>query len=145
MLAALPVPASPADDVPFPPGVSDFYPPSLVEGGGLWLTKFTLAVWVAVALVMVFFLLAYRKPKLVPGRGQWLAESIYGFTRENIAREMIGHEGVKFAPYLTVLLCFLLLTNIFGILPFVQFSPNAHIAFPAIFAVISYVIFNYVG
>jgi F-type H+-transporting ATPase subunit a len=38
-----------------------------------------------------------------------------------------------------------LLTNLFGVLPFVQISPNSHIAFPVIFALISYVIFNYVG
>jgi F-type H+-transporting ATPase subunit a len=133
------------DDLPFPPKVEDFYPPSLVNGTGYWLTKFTVLTWAAVAVLIIFFLLAYRKPKIVPTRMQWLAESIYGFTRENIAKEMIGHEGVRFAPYLTTLLCFLLITNIFGILPFIQISPNAHIAFPVIFAVISYVIFNYVG
>ena len=33
----------------------------------------------------------------------------------------------------------------FGIIPFVQISPNSHIAFPAMLAVISYVLFNYVG
>ncbi len=94
---------------------------------------------------MVFFLMAYRNPKLVPTKAQWIAESIYGFTRENIAKEMIGRDGVRFAPYLTTLLVFILLTNLFGILPFVQISPNSHIAFPVIFAVISYVMFNYVG
>ena len=74
-----------------------------------------------------------------------MAESVYGFTRDNIAREMIGHEGVKFAPYFTTLFSFILLTNLFGIIPFIQISPNSHIAFPMILAVISYVMFNYVG
>ena len=52
---------------------------------------------------------------------------------------------MRFAPYLTTLFCFILLTNLFAIIPFFQISPNSHIAFPAILAVISYVLFNYVG
>ena len=131
-------------DIPFPPGVGDFYLPSLF-GGGDWVTKFTLMVWLAVAVLIVFFLVAYRNPKLVPTKAQWIAESAYGFVRTNIAEDMIGHVGIRFAPYLTTLFCFLLLTNIFGIIPFIQISPNSHIAFPAALAVLSYLIFNFVG
>jgi len=58
---------------------------------------------------------------------------------------MIGPRGVRFAPYLTTLFCFILLTNFFGIVPFLQISPNSHIAFPAMLAAISYVLFNYAG
>jgi F-type H+-transporting ATPase subunit a len=125
--------------------VEEFFPPALIHGAGFWLTKFTLLVWVAVALIIAFFLYAYSNPKIVPTRRQWLAEAIYGFSRENIAKEMIGSEGVKFAPYFTTLLCFILLTNLFGIIPFIQVSPNSHIAYPAILALISYLLFNYVG
>jgi len=131
--------------IPFPPSVEDFYLPSLIDGAYPWLTKFTLLVWVAVAGLIIFFLWAYRNPQLVPTKRQWLAESIYGFTRENIAKEMIGHEGVRFAPYLTTLFCFILLTNLFGLIPFIQVSPNSHIAFPIVLAVISYVMFIWVG
>lgn len=52
---------------------------------------------------------------------------------------------MRFAPYFTTLFCFILLTNLFAIVPFFQISPNSHIAFPAFLAVISYVMFNYVG
>lgn len=134
-----------AEDLPFPPGVGDFYPPSLVEGGGYWLTKFTLLVWLAVALLIVLFLLAYRDPKIVPDRKQWLAESVYGFVRDGVGREMIGPEGLRFAPYLATLFCFILLTNLFAIVPFVQISPNSHIAYPAFLAVISWLMFMGVG
>jgi F-type H+-transporting ATPase subunit a len=127
------------------PTVEDFYLPSFIKGLYPWATKFTLLVWIAVALVLIFFLVAYREPKMVPTRGQWLAESIYGFTRENIAKEMIGAEGVRFAPYLTSLLCFILLTNVFGLIPGIQMSPNSHIAFPIVLAIVSYVMFIYIG
>ena len=134
-----------AADVPFPPSVKDFFLPPLVAGAGEWFTKVTLLVWIAVAVIILFFLITYRDPKLVPTRMQWFAESIYGFARNNIARDLIGVEGVRFAPYLASLLCFLLLTNLFTIIPFVQLSPNSHIAFPATLAVISYVLFIYQG
>jgi F-type H+-transporting ATPase subunit a len=133
------------DDLPFPPTVEEFYPPSLIEGAYPWLTKFTLLVWIAVGVIIVFFLVAYRDPKVVPTKRQWIAESIYGFARENIAKELIGHAGIRFAPYFATLFCFILLTNLFGLIPGIQISPNSHIAFPIILAVISYVMFNYVG
>jgi F-type H+-transporting ATPase subunit a len=132
-------------ETPFPPNVNEFYPPSLLNDGGVWLTKITLLVWLAVAIIIVFFLMAYRQPKLVPTKTQWIAESFYGFVRNNIAKDMIGHEGVRFAPYLATLFAFILLTNLFGLIPLLQLSPNSHIAFPIVLAVISYVMFIYVG
>ncbi|MFI7545791.1 F0F1 ATP synthase subunit A [Actinoplanes sp. NPDC049599] len=132
----------------FPPSVEDFYLPSILPWGAhdtYWFTKITLLVWVAVAVIIVFFLVSNRKPQLVPTKKQWMAESLYGFVRNNIAVEMIGPRGVAFAPYLTTLFCFILLNNLFGIVPLVQISPNSHIAFPALLAVISYVMFIYVG
>jgi F-type H+-transporting ATPase subunit a len=132
-------------EVPFPPTVKDFFPPPVVAGWYPWLTKFTLFVWLAVAVVIVFFLVAYRSPKLVPTRGQWLAESVYGFVRNSIADDMIGQDGLRFAPYLASLFCFILVTNVFGIIPGLQVSPNSHIAFPATLAILSWLLFNYVG
>lgn len=132
-------------DLPFPPSVDDFYLPPIVEGAYPWLTKFTALVWVTVAVLLIFFLLSYRNPKLVPTRWQWRAEALYGFVRDGVAKEMIGHEGVRFAPYLTALFSFILLNNLWGIVPGIQASPNSHIAVPAFLAVISYVLFNYLG
>jgi len=70
---------------------------------------------------------------------------MYGFGRNNVAEEVIGHKGLRFAPYLATLFVFILVTNLFSIVPLIQVSPNAHIAFPAMLAVISYVMFNYLG
>jgi len=102
-------------------------------------------LWIATAAIIIFFLVAYRKPKIVPGKMQWIAESIYGFGRNGIATEMIGHDGLRFAPYLTTLFVFILVNNFFAILPFFQISPNSHFAFPATLAVLTYILFNFVG
>ena len=137
-----------AADVPFPPSVEDFYLPSILPWGAhdnYWFTKITALVWLTAAVLIIFFLVAYRKPQLVPTKKQWIAESIYGFVRNNISVEMIGHRGVNFAPYLTTLFCFIFLNNLWGIVPFVQISPNSHIAFPAMLAVFSYLLFIVVG
>src|SRR3954447_17562021 len=137
-----------AADVPFPPSVEDFYLPSILPWGehdNYWFTKITLLMWISVALIIIFFLVTNRKPKLVPTKKQWIAENVYGFVRNNIAVEMLGKRGINFAPYLTSLFCFILLMNLWSIVPVAQISPNSHIAFPAIIAGISYVMFIAVG
>jgi F-type H+-transporting ATPase subunit a len=131
-------------EVPFPPSVEDIYPPNIGDFGP-WLSKFTLFIWLAVALVILFFLITYREPKVVPTKKQWLAESIYGFVREGVAKDVIGHEGLRFAPYLTTLFCFILVGNVFSIVPFIQVSPMAHIAFPLVLALATYGLYLYQG
>jgi len=131
------------EDPPWPPSVDEFFPPGLF--GIPWLTKFALMTWLAVAVLIVFFLAAYRNPKIVPTRVQWLAEAIYSFNRDGVAREVIGHEGVRFGPYLATLFSFIALTNLFSILPGLQVSPNAHIAYPIVLALITYVLYFYWG
>ncbi len=134
----------------FPPGTDSFEFDSLIPAlrdtaAATLVTKITLLVWIAVAALIIFFLVAYRDPKIVPTRAQWMAESLYGAIRDGVCREVIGREGVRFAPYLTTLFCFILLTNLFGIIPFAQISPNSHIAFPAVLAVITYVVYIWLG
>lgn len=131
-----------AEGLPWPPSVGDFYPPDVA---GPWVTKFSIMVWIAVGLLLIFFLAAYRNPKLVPTRGQWAAETVYGLIRDGVAKEQMGIPGIKFAGYFTVLFCFILLTNIFGIVPGLQISPNSHIAFPIVLAAISYGLYLAVG
>ncbi len=134
-----------AEDIHFPPSVEEFFPPELVNGAGAWVSRWTLLVWLAVAVIIVFFLVTYRNPKIVPSKGQWIAESVYGFTRDGVAKDMIGHDGIRFAPYLTTLFCFIFLTNMMSIIPGIQMSPNSHIAFPTVLAAISYGMFIYAG
>ncbi|MGH3714574.1 MAG: F0F1 ATP synthase subunit A [Micromonosporaceae bacterium] len=134
----------------FPPGLKDFNFVSLIPGlrdtvWGPMVTKITLLVWIAVAVWIVFFLVTYRAPSLVPTKRQWIAESLYGFVRDGIAKEVIGEKGLRFAPYLASLFCFVLLTNLFGIIPLAQISPNSHFAFPVVLAIITYVLFIYAG
>ncbi|MEV6525209.1 F0F1 ATP synthase subunit A [Longispora sp. NPDC051575] len=132
------------EDLPWPPKVEDFYLDPLV-GTDPWVTKFTIMMWIAVAGLIVLFAVALRKPKVVPTKGQWIAESVMDFVRGGIGREIIGSKGDRFVPYLTVLFCFIVFMNLFGIIPLAQISPMTHIAFPVVLAIISYVMYIFVG
>jgi len=135
-----------AADTPFPPTVEDFYLPSIAPWGGedVWFTKVALLTWVTVAILVLYFLLSYRNPQLVPTKRQWLpsrSTASYGTT----SRSTIGREGVRFAPYLATLFTFIFVMNLWSIIPFAQISPMSHIAFPIVLALISWVLFIYLG
>lgn len=131
------------------PTINEFYPKPIVDftlfGVDFEITRITVISWIAIAAIIVVFLAAVRKPQLVPGRMQWMGESAYGFIREGVAREVIGPEGLRFAPYLATLFLFIIANNIMGIIPLAQISPNSKIAVPAIMAVATWVLFNYIG
>jgi F-type H+-transporting ATPase subunit a len=109
------------------------------------INKLTILIWIGIAAIAAFFLYATRRVTLVPSKAQWMAEETYGFVRNGIGEEVIGHDGVRFAPYLATLFVFVLVTNLFGIIPFAQISPNSHIAYPAFLAIISWIIYNWLG
>lgn len=132
-----------AADVPWPPSVDDFFPPGIRDS--VWLTKFMIMVWIAVAVIILFFVLTQRNPKIVPTKAQWLGESVYNFVRNGIAQEVIGKEGLRFAPYLTSLFVFIAFIDLFAVVPGFQISPSSHIAFPALLALISFVLYWYQG
>lgn len=132
-----------AAPLPWPPSVDEFFPPGI--GGTVWFTKFSIMVWIAVAVTIVFFLITQRNPKIVPTRAQWFGESIYSFVRKGIGEEVIGREGIRFAPYLTALLVFISFIDIFAVIPGFQISPSSHIAFPAVLAILSFLIYWYQG
>ncbi|MDQ6648747.1 MAG: F0F1 ATP synthase subunit A, partial [Actinomycetota bacterium] len=79
--------------------------------------RLTTLMFFGVLLIIAFFWAAFRKPQLVPGKMQWAGESAYNFIRDGVAREVIGPEGTRFAPYLTVLFSFVFIMNFYGILP----------------------------
>lgn len=121
----------------------EFYPTPLASwnlfGIEFEITRITLINWIAVLLVLGFFIAASRKPKVVPTKLQFAGESIYGFVRGSIARDVIGPEGIKFAPYLATFFVFVLANNVMGIIPFAQVAPTAKFAIPLFLALMVYI------
>jgi F-type H+-transporting ATPase subunit a len=126
------------------PGPADFeFAP--IFGEGTFFTKPMLIIVLGSLAVGLFFYLATRRAALVPAKAQFMGEAVYGFVRNNIVGDTIGREGRKFVPYLATLFCFLVVLNIAGIIPVLQLPATAKIAIPLVLALISWVIFNYVG
>jgi F-type H+-transporting ATPase subunit a len=126
------------------PGPGDFQFPPLF-GEGTFFTKPMLIVVLGSLAVALLFWLAARRAALVPAKGQFLGESVYGFVRDGIVGDTIGREGRKYVPYLVTLFCFIAVLNISGIIPVLQLPATSKIAFPLVLALISCVMFNYVG
>lgn len=132
-----------------PPSTGSFIFKPLVHfsvgGVEFQITKLTLLLYLGIALVIAAFLYATRRPTLVPSRAQWMAEESYAFIRNGIARDVIGPDGVRFAPYLASLFFFILILNLYEIIPVAQIPVTSRISIPAALAVISLILFNYVG
>lgn len=126
------------------PGVEDFQLPPIFPGVE-WLTKPILLLVLSVIIIVVFFRVAVRNLSLVPGKAQFLGESFHGIVRNSIARDMIGHEFLKYVPFLTALFAFVLVNNLFGIIPFLQFPTFSHPGVPYALAGLVWIIFTVVG
>jgi F-type H+-transporting ATPase subunit a len=126
-----------------PPGAGDFNLPPIFLG----ITKPMLLLVLSVVIVMLFFLMASRRLKVVPSRFTFVAESVYDFGRNSIAREIIGSKDfLPFVPLIVSLFAFVLVNNLFGIIPLLQFPTMAHIGFPmALSVLIIYPLWNYLG
>ncbi len=118
---------------------------SPIFGDGTFFTKPMLIIVLGTVLIAVFFYLAARGAALVPAKLQFMGESVYGFVRNGIVGDAIGHEGRKFVPYLTTLFCFIAVLDVAGVIPFLQFPATSRIAIPLFLALISCAIFNVVG
>ncbi|GGM35063.1 ATP synthase subunit a [Longimycelium tulufanense] len=126
-----------------PPGAKDFFLPPIFGG----VTKPMVLLVLSVLIVAAFFLVATRNLKLVPGKFQFAAESVYNFGRNSIAREQIGAKDFRpFVPLILALFTFILVNNLFGIIPFIQFPTFAHIGFPlALSVLVVYPVYHGVG
>ena len=96
-------------------------------------------------MVSAFFIAASRKALVMPTKLQFAGESIYAFVRNDLARDVIGHEFMRFVPYLFTLFTFILTNNIFGIVPLLQFPAMSRVSFPYVLAIFTFVIFHYVA
>jgi F-type H+-transporting ATPase subunit a len=65
--------------------------------------------------------------------------------RNTIARDMIGPDFLKYVPFLTALFAFLLVNNLFGIIPLIQFPTFSHPGVPYALALMVWLLFTFVG
>ena len=127
-----------------PPSASDFELPPIF-GDNAFTTKPVFLIFLSVILISVFFIAASRKAAIVPSKLQFAGEGIYSFVRNDLGKEVIGHEFMRFVPYLFTLFTFILVNNLFGIIPLLQFPTMSRVSFPYALALITFLVFHYVG
>ena len=57
----------------------------------------------------------------------------------------MGPDGKKYVPFLTTMFFFIFFSNIFVVIPFIQFPANARMAVPIAMALMVWVIYNFLG
>jgi len=107
-------------------------------------------VVLASVIVALFFYAASRRIAagngMVPGKLQYLGESAYGFVRNGIARDVLGAKDfMKFVPYLVALFFLVLVNNLFGLIPFIQFPTFSRAGFAYGLAALTWILYNGVG
>ncbi len=128
-----------------PPSAPDFWQP-LVGDGAFALTR-TMVVMVLVTIgLAVVMMVATRRLSVVPGRGQYRLEGVYGLVRNSVGRDIIGTEHFRpYVPLLFTLFTIILVNNLMGIIPPVQFPTMSRIGFPLALALGVYVVYLVAG
>lgn len=121
------------------------WPDMFGTSGPLGINKVVLLTFVAAILVGGFYLIAGRSQKLVPTGAQNFAETVVEFIQEGVILQTMGPEGLYWTPFLLTLFSFIFVTNIFGIIPFIQMPVNARMALPAFLAIVIWILFNFIG
>ena len=122
-----------------------FWDPIFFKGTAYELNRVGILTLLAAALCIGFFLYGAAKKALVPKGAGNLAETAYLFVRNNIAIDVIGPQGAKYAGYLAGVFFFILFSNVLAILPGIHFAPTSRMAIPFMLAILTWIIFNVVG
>lgn len=122
-----------------------FWDAVFFEGTPFELNRVGLLSLLAAAVCIGFFMWGAAKKSLVPKGVGNVAETLYLFVRNNIAIDVIGPEGAKYANYLASLFFFILFSNALAIVPGIHFAPTARMAIPFLLAILTWIIFNVVG
>lgn len=86
------------------------------------------SMWMMIAVIasVTFMMIALRRPAMIPGRMQVIAESLYEFVA-NMVRDNIGSHGRQFFPLIFTLFIIVLMGNLLGMIPY-SFTYTSHIA-----------------
>ncbi|MDN5794105.1 MAG: F0F1 ATP synthase subunit A [Brevibacterium aurantiacum] len=128
-----------------PPEPSDFWQP-LVGDGAFAFTRPMALMIISAVFVIALGLIGTRALKVVPSKGQFLFESMYDFVRNTIARDMLGEKNFKpYLPLLVTMFLMILVNNLFGVVPVLQYPTMSRFGFPVALTLIVFVLYLYLG
>jgi len=115
------------------------------EGSWYGFNKIAFINVIALVATTLLFFIGGRSKSLVPKGAKNLVESAVDFIRDGIVLETMGPEGIKYLPFLVSLFFFILITNIFEVIPFFHMPGNARMAGPAVLAIFTWAYYIAVG
>jgi F-type H+-transporting ATPase subunit a len=127
------------------PGLQDFNFQTLFTIGAWHVTKPEVLAILAALVVIVFFWVAFRKPKMIPGKTQSIGELAILAVRDQIIRPQLGAKGDKYLAYMSAMFFWILVCNLMELIPILQFPVMARIGFVLPMVVIMYVMYWYTG
>jgi F-type H+-transporting ATPase subunit a len=92
------------------------HPLFFIGGHPIYFTNQAFLMILVVVLSALFLTLAVKPGRLVPTRGQSMAEMSYEFVA-NMIHSATGEDGLKFFPFIFSLFIFVLCSNFFGMVP----------------------------
>lgn len=122
-----------------------FETPVVFSIGGFDVNRAMLLMFLAAFTAIALLFFAFRKPRVVPTKFGTAMEGLVGFVRDEIAIGIIGHDGIKYFPYLLSVFLFVLVGNLFEVTPLINFPITSRMAIPAFLALVTYLIFVVVG
>ncbi|TKW75209.1 MAG: F0F1 ATP synthase subunit A [Staphylococcus hominis] len=115
-------------------------------GGWFALDRIMIVRLFMAAVLIILFLLAFRKPQLVPKGLQNFGELAVDFVRLHIAEDILGKkEGRRFLPVIATIFFTVLFMNVATIIPGLNISPSSRIGLPIVLAVVGYFTMIYAG
>ncbi|MET8869280.1 F0F1 ATP synthase subunit A [Nonomuraea sp. NPDC004580] len=143
-MSALTVLAPPGEQFGAPTPDELFNLPPIIEGVA-WFTKPVLLAILTSLVVIALCWGAFGNPKIVPRGLQNVVEYGYMFVRDQVARPFLGKDADQWMGLLVSIFFVVLLWNFMGVIPVLQFPVASHIAFPAVLALIIYILKIYLG
>ena len=127
------------------PSISDFYFKPIFTVAGIQITKPIVLAVLAAVIILTFFYVAFRKPKLVPRGTQNLGEMGVLFVRDQILRQQLGKKGDKYLAFVVAIFFFVWIMNVFSLIPLIQFPATSRFAFPVALSLIVWVTYITIG
>src|SRR3569832_207054 len=112
--------------------IVNLFPIAKIGGHEIYITNSALMMLIAVVALTGFLVIGTASAQPVPGRRQSAAELTYEFVA-TMLRSTGGSEGMRFFPFVFTIFMFVLLLNMFGIIPY-AFTVTSHIIITAVLA-----------
>jgi F-type H+-transporting ATPase subunit a len=114
-----------------------FYDISLTRNVVQMILALALLVWIMLTIAKKYK--AGEGVKTAPKGMQNLLEPIITFVRDDVAKPNLGHKWEKYLPFLLTIFFFILINNIFGLIPGTA-NVTGNIAFTFVLGIISFIV-----